>query len=80
MVSPDHETSCFYGILTTDPICTTISWAGCPVTGGGGSGQLEGICPVSSSSAIFHFSSIKQCQDYKIEHNANMCVLEFSIK
>ena len=34
------------------------------------SGDMEGIQPVlrRRSSPIFYFSSIKQCEDYKVEH------------
>ena len=45
-----------------------ISGAHCPLTAGG-PGQLEGIlwyCEVQQ--IFFQFSSIKQCQDCKIEH------------
>ena len=53
-VSLDHETSCFYGFLTTDPICTSVGVTVLQLQGVAmvGSGQLEDIQPVSRSSPI----------------------------
>ena len=47
-VSLDHETSCFYGLLTTDPISTLVGLVALQLWWG-----LEAICPILSSSAIF---------------------------
>ena len=66
-----HETTCFYGVWTSDLICTSVglvvlwlrlgSWA---------IGRL--LHGVLKCDNFLGFSRIKQCQDVKIEHSMYM--------